>query len=142
MPIQVIMPKLGESVDEGTITKWLKVSGEKVEEYEPLLEVNTDKVDTEVPSPASGVVLEILAPEGVTVRAGAILALIEAVGETPATEAGQTGRGAEPPVLRRRGGALVAHPRSRWMGHLGHDRRRRSRRRRTADCRPGRPQRR
>ena len=53
MPTQVIMPQLGESVVEGTITRWLKAVGEPVEEYEPLLEVNTDKVDTEVPSPAA-----------------------------------------------------------------------------------------
>ena len=70
MPTKVIMPSLGESVVEGTITKWLKSKGEVVEEYEPLLEVNTDKVDSEIPSPASGVLLDILVPEGTTIQAG------------------------------------------------------------------------
>ncbi len=60
MPIQVLMPQFGESVFEGTITRWLKAVGDRVEAYEPLLEVNTDKVDTEVPSPAAGTLLEIL----------------------------------------------------------------------------------
>jgi len=64
MSIQVTMPQLGESVNEASLTKWLKSVGEAVEENEPLVEVNTDKVDTEVPSPASGVILEILAPVG------------------------------------------------------------------------------
>jgi pyruvate/2-oxoglutarate dehydrogenase complex dihydrolipoamide acyltransferase (E2) component len=83
MPTQVIMPQLGESVLEGTITRWLKAAGEAVEENEPLVEVNTDKVDTEIPSPASGVLLEILVPAGTTVKAGAPLAWIGQAGETP-----------------------------------------------------------
>ena len=81
MPTKVIMPKLGESVVEGTVTAWLKKEGEEIEEYEPLLEVNTDKVDTEVPSPASGTVLKILVPEEETVEAGTILAWIGEPGE-------------------------------------------------------------
>lgn len=87
MPVQVVMPQLGESVVEGTISKWLKAKGEQVEEYEPLLEVNTDKVDSEIPSPASGTLLDILIPEGTTVNAGTLLAWIGAPGESP--EAGQ-----------------------------------------------------
>ncbi len=83
MPTQVVMPQLGESVEEGTITKWLKTKGDTVAEYEPLLEINTDKVDTEIPSPAAGVILDILAPEGATVRAGEILAWIGDAGEAP-----------------------------------------------------------
>ena len=89
MPTQVVMPQLGESVVEGTITKWLKAAGESVEENEPLVEVNTDKVDTEVPSPASGVLLEILAPEGTTVQAGRLLARIGAAGEASSTGRGE-----------------------------------------------------
>jgi pyruvate/2-oxoglutarate dehydrogenase complex dihydrolipoamide acyltransferase (E2) component len=81
MAIEVIMPQLGESVVEGTITKWLKAVGEAVEEYEALLEVNTDKVDTEVPSPASGVMLARLVEEGTVVRAGTVLAWIGMRGE-------------------------------------------------------------
>ena len=82
MPTKVIMPKLGESVVEGTVMAWLKQSGETIEEYEPLLEVNTDKVDTEIPSPASGTILTILIPEGQTVSAGTTLAWIGEPGET------------------------------------------------------------
>jgi 2-oxoglutarate dehydrogenase dihydrolipoamide succinyltransferase (E2 component) len=83
MPTQVLMPQLGESVIEGTITKWLKSVGDKVKEYDPLIEINTDKVDTEVPSPADGVLLEILVPEGTVVQAGQLLAWIGSAGEEP-----------------------------------------------------------
>lgn len=81
MSIEVIMPSLGESVVEGTISKWLKRVGEAVEEFEPLLEVNTDKVDSEIPSPGTGILLEILIPEGETVSAGTVLARIGKPGE-------------------------------------------------------------
>ena len=63
MATQVLMPQLGEAVEEATITKWLKAEGETVEEYEALVEVNTDKVDTEIPAPISGTVLKIATPE-------------------------------------------------------------------------------
>lgn len=88
MTIKVIMPSLGESVVEGTISKWLKKVGEPVDEFEPLLEVNTDKVDSEIPSPGSGVLLEILVPEGETVTAGTVLAMIgepEELASSPGT---------------------------------------------------------
>ncbi|MDY6873394.1 MAG: dihydrolipoamide acetyltransferase family protein [Chloroflexota bacterium] len=81
MPTKVIMPKLGESVVEGTVTAWMKNEGEKIEEYESLLEVNTDKVTTEVPSPAAGILLKILVPEGETVAAETVLAWIGEPGE-------------------------------------------------------------
>jgi 2-oxoglutarate dehydrogenase E2 component (dihydrolipoamide succinyltransferase) len=81
MPIQVLMPQLGESVVEGTISKWLKEIGDEVKEFEPLLEVITDKVDTEIPSPAEGTILAILVTEGTTVNAGSTLAWIGAEGE-------------------------------------------------------------
>lgn len=81
MPTEVIMPQLGESVVEGTVTKWLKQVGDQVEEFEPLLEVNTDKVDTEVPSPATGTVLEVYVAEGETVEAGTLLAMLGEAGE-------------------------------------------------------------
>ncbi len=77
MTVEVTMPQLGESVVEGTITRWLKKTGEYVEEYEALLEINTDKVDTEIPSPSSGILTAILAPEGATVQVGAALARID-----------------------------------------------------------------
>ncbi|MCB9453526.1 MAG: 2-oxo acid dehydrogenase subunit E2 [Anaerolineaceae bacterium] len=83
MPTQVIMPQLGESVVEGTVSRWLKQVGDAVEEYEPLLEVSTDKVDTEVPSPASGVLLQITVQEGETVERGTLLAIVGQPGEKP-----------------------------------------------------------
>lgn len=81
MPTKVIMPQLGESVVEGTITKWLKTTGDPVQEYEPLIEVNTDKVDTEIASPESGILLGVIVPEGTTVQAGTLLAWIGQPGE-------------------------------------------------------------
>ncbi|NLG96167.1 MAG: 2-oxo acid dehydrogenase subunit E2 [Chloroflexi bacterium] len=81
MPTQVIMPQLGESVVEGTVTRWLKQEGEPVEEFESLLEVNTDKVDTEIPAPAGGTLLKILAQEGETIKAGTVIAWIGSPGE-------------------------------------------------------------
>ena len=83
MATEVIMPQLGESVVEGTVTKWLVEEGDQIDEFEALLEVNTDKVDTEVPAPASGVLLKIYVPEGQTVNAGTLLAAIGEPGETP-----------------------------------------------------------
>ncbi len=86
---RVVMPQLGESVHEGTISRWLVKPGDKVVEFEPLLEVDTDKVSAEVPSPVSGILREILAKEGQTVQAGAEIAVIEvgADGEVAATPA-------------------------------------------------------
>ncbi|WP_304503479.1 biotin/lipoyl-containing protein, partial [Corynebacterium glutamicum] len=72
----VEMPELGESVTEGTITQWLKAVGDTVEVDEPLLEVSTDKVDTEIPSPVAGTIVEILADEDDTVDVGAVIARI------------------------------------------------------------------
>ncbi len=82
MATKVVVPRLGEGVDEVTVTKWLKHEGETVNELEPLLEVNTDKVDTEVPSPTSGTVLKIVAQEGVPAKVGSILAFIGKPGES------------------------------------------------------------
>ena len=77
MSVSVSMPQLGESVTEGTVTRWLKKEGERVEVDEPLLEVSTDKVDTEIPSPASGILRSIAVDEDETVAVGAQLAVIE-----------------------------------------------------------------
>src|SRR5205814_244496 len=77
MTVTVSMPQLGESVTEGTVTRWLKKEGERVEVDEPLLEVSTDKVDTEIPSPASGVLRGISVDEDETVAVGAQLAVID-----------------------------------------------------------------
>ncbi len=81
---EVVMPQMGVSVSEGTITKWLKSEGEHIGRDEPLLEISTDKVDTEVPSPAEGVVAQILVPEGETVEVGTVLAVIAPEGAAPA----------------------------------------------------------
>jgi pyruvate dehydrogenase E2 component (dihydrolipoamide acetyltransferase) len=90
--VEVVMPQMGVSVSEGTITKWLKQVGEEVTADEPLLEISTDKVDTEVPSPGSGVVQQILVQEGETVDVGTKLALIG-----PAGADGAPSAPAEPP---------------------------------------------
>ncbi|MBO2452611.1 2-oxoglutarate dehydrogenase, E2 component, dihydrolipoamide succinyltransferase [Actinomadura barringtoniae] len=87
MPVSVTMPQLGESVTEGTVTRWLKKEGEHVETDEPLLEVSTDKVDTEIPSPASGILTSITVAEDETVEVGAELAVIGEAGEAPAPAA-------------------------------------------------------
>ncbi|TVU86709.1 2-oxoglutarate dehydrogenase, E2 component, dihydrolipoamide succinyltransferase [Corynebacterium aurimucosum] len=87
MAHSVVMPELGESVTEGTITQWLKSVGDTVEVDEPLLEVSTDKVDTEIPSPVAGTILEIKAEEDDTVDVGAVIAIIGDEGESaPAAE--------------------------------------------------------
>src|SRR5258708_3255110 len=77
MPVSVVMPQLGESVTEGTVTRWLKKEGEHVSADEPLLEVSTDKVDTEIPSPATGILRGIVVDEDETVAVGAQLAFID-----------------------------------------------------------------
>ena len=84
MATLVKMPQLGESVVEGTVVRWLKAPGDAVAKHEPLLEISTDKIDTEVPAPADGVLLEILVTEGMTVAAGTQLATIGAPGTAPA----------------------------------------------------------
>src|SRR4051812_38271810 len=81
MSTSVTMPRLGESVTEGTVTRWLKSEGDHVDADEPLLEVSTDKVDTEVPSPASGTLLSIKVQEDETVEIGVELAVIGEAGE-------------------------------------------------------------
>ncbi len=82
--IEVVMPQMGESITEGTVSKWLKSVGDKIEKDEPLLEISTDKVDAEVPSPAAGTLLEIRVNEGETVEVGSVVALVGAEGSTPA----------------------------------------------------------
>ncbi|MBI1941815.1 MAG: E3 binding domain-containing protein, partial [Acidobacteria bacterium] len=80
MPTNVIMPQMGESIAEGTVTKWLKKVGERVERDEPLLEISTDKVDAEIPSPASGILAKIMVKENETVEVNAVLGLIDGEG--------------------------------------------------------------
>src|SRR5689334_2466673 len=74
--IDVVMPQMGESIVEGTLTRWLKKPGDKVERDEPLFEISTDKVDTEIPSPTAGVLSEVLVQEGATVAINSVVARI------------------------------------------------------------------
>src|SRR5215207_7277315 len=90
----VVMPQMGESIVEGTLTKWLKKPGERVERDEPLFEISTDKVDTEIPSPASGVLQEILVEEGKTVGINTIVGRIAEEGGAAAAPAAA----AQPPA--------------------------------------------
>ncbi len=102
MATNIVMPQLGESVVEGTVGKWFKKVGDKVEQYEPIMEVVTDKVTTEIPSPAAGTLLQIIIPEGTTVKAGTVLAVIGAAGETQPPAA--------PPSTTREGSAASSQP--------------------------------
>src|SRR5437016_6433484 len=87
MPTDVVMPQMGESIAEGTVVKWLKKIGETVERDEPLLEISTDKVDAEIPSPSSGTLTEIIAQEGQTVGVNTVVARIGADGEAAGASA-------------------------------------------------------
>ena len=84
MPTDIIMPQMGESIVEGTITKWLKKPGDKVQRDEPLFEISTDKVDAEIPAPASGVLQEIKVTEGTTVGINTVVGTIAGDGEAAA----------------------------------------------------------
>ncbi len=84
MPTEVVMPQMGESIFEGTITKWLKKAGDAVEKDEPLFEISTDKVDAEIPSPVSGVLHEVKIAEGATVTVNTVVAVIAEKGEAVA----------------------------------------------------------
>src|SRR5215471_15371376 len=92
--IDVVMPQMGESIVEGTLTKWLKQPGERVERDEPLFEISTDKVDTEIPSPSAGTLAEVVVQEGQTVAINSIVGRIQD-GSGPAAAAAQA-----PPVER------------------------------------------
>src|ERR1700730_11745821 len=84
MATDVIMPQMGESIAEGTITKWLKKVGDPVKRDEPIFEISTDKVDAEIPSPVAGTLLDIKVPEGATVAINTVVASIGEAGEKPA----------------------------------------------------------
>src|ERR1700751_3566286 len=80
MAVDIVMPQMGESIFEGTITKWLKKPGDKVERDEPLFEISTDKVDAEIPSPSASVLKEIKVGEGKTVPIQTVVGVIDAAG--------------------------------------------------------------
>jgi 2-oxoglutarate dehydrogenase E2 component (dihydrolipoamide succinyltransferase) len=96
MPTEVVMPQMGESIAEGTITKWLVKVGDRVERDQPLFEISTDKVDAEIPSPAAGTLLEVRNKEGETVPVNQVVALIGAAGEQPAAAAQAAASAAAP----------------------------------------------
>ena len=97
MPTDVVMPQMGESIFEGTITKWLKKPGDKVSRDEPLFEISTDKVDAEIPSPTAGVLKEIKVPEGTTVQVNTVVGTIAAEGEAAGAPAAATPAAAPQP---------------------------------------------
>src|ERR1700733_7456671 len=99
--IDVVMPQMGESIVEGTLTKWLKKAGDTVGRDEPLFEISTDKVDTEIPSPAAGVLAEVLIEEGKTVGINTIVARINHGASAPP---------AAPPQTEADGAPLAAAP--------------------------------
>jgi len=119
MPTEIKMPQLGESVVEGTISRWLKRPGDQVEKYEPLLEVTTDKVDSEVPAPEAGLLREILVAEGQTVRVGTPIALLEL---SEAAVVAEVRAASAAPALSSNGGAhpAAALPASGAPGQSGY----------------------
>ena len=98
MAADVVMPQMGESIFEGTITKWLKKPGDKVERDEPLFEISTDKVDAEIPSPSAGVLKEIKVSEGQTVPINTVVAVIDAAGTASAASAPAPAKAAPAPT--------------------------------------------
>jgi pyruvate dehydrogenase E2 component (dihydrolipoamide acetyltransferase) len=98
---QVVMPQMGESITEGTVSKWLKKVGDKIEKDEPLLEISTDKVDAEVPSPAAGTLLSINVQEGETVEVGSVLALVGAEGAVANGQRAEGSKSAAQQVLEQ-----------------------------------------
>src|SRR6266853_3108656 len=96
MAVDIVMPQMGESIFEGTITKWLKKPGDKVERDEPLFEISTDKVDAEIPSPSAGVLKEIKVGEGQTVPIQTIVGVIDAAGSAAAAQAPAPAKTAAP----------------------------------------------
>jgi pyruvate/2-oxoglutarate dehydrogenase complex dihydrolipoamide acyltransferase (E2) component len=117
MPTKVIMPQLGESVVEGTVSRWLKQVGDAIDQYEPLLEVSTDKVDTEVPAPAAGVLLQILVAAGQTVERGAVLALIGTPDEQASGEQADGEPASAPRAIPAEQGQMV-NGNGEYTGHV------------------------
>ncbi|HSZ17805.1 MAG TPA: 2-oxo acid dehydrogenase subunit E2, partial [Terracidiphilus sp.] len=114
MAVDVVMPQMGESIFEGTITKWLKKPGDKVERDEPLFEISTDKVDAEIPSPSAGVLKEIKIPEGQTVPIQTVVAVIDgasgAAASAPAPATAPTAAKAAPAPAAQVQAAALAKP--------------------------------
>ncbi|MDR3774227.1 MAG: 2-oxo acid dehydrogenase subunit E2, partial [Terracidiphilus sp.] len=126
MPTDVIMPQMGESIVEGTITKWLKKPGDRVEKDEPLFEISTDKVDAEIPSPAAGILTEIKTPEGATVGINTVVAVIggaapasaQATPPAQAPEPHKTAIGTDV-VMPQMGESIVEGTITKWLKKVG-----------------------
>lgn len=112
MTLEFKMPKLGESVTEGTIGRWLKQPGDTLEQYEPMLEVTTDKVDTEVSAPINGTLLEILVPEGETVAVGTIIARLAEAGEAAQTATNNEAVTAAAPAVAATAATVAGTPKA------------------------------
>ena len=124
MPTDIVMPQMGESIFEGTITKWLKKPGDKVQRDEPLFEISTDKVDAEIPAPAAGILQDIKVAEGATVQVNTVVGTISAEGESgaaksapasPSTPAKKEAAPPKPPAqaAEPKAAAPVSQPRGR-----------------------------
>ena len=126
MATKVLVPLLGEGVEEVTVTKWLKQEGDSINELEPLLEVNTDKVDTEIPAPSSGVVLKIQMKEGTVAKVGEVLAVIGQAGESvedagepePQEEKIEQAESAQPETITATAPSTVHRPPSTDLGFI------------------------
>ena len=112
MSVEVVMPQMGESITEGTVSKWLKAVGDKIGKDEPILEISTDKVDAEVPSPGAGILLEIRHQEGETVEVGTVVAVIGEEGEQAAGSSSQQSAVSDQPVLAKTDEPVVEEAKS------------------------------
>src|SRR4051794_37560840 len=131
MPTDIVMPQMGESIVEGTITKWLKKPGDKIQRDEPLFEISTDKVDAEIPAPASGVLRDIKVTEGTTVQVNTVVGTIAADGEAAAPiapaktsavpETSPAPAGKKPEAATPRPAAQQAEPQAPEVSHEEED---------------------
>ncbi|HEV2486600.1 MAG TPA: 2-oxo acid dehydrogenase subunit E2 [Terracidiphilus sp.] len=125
MPTDVIMPQMGESIVEGTITKWLKKAGDRVEKDEPLFEISTDKVDAEIPSPVAGVLSEIKVPEGATVGINTVVAVIGRAADQSEVSAPEANSatphvaGGTDVVMPQMGESIVEGTITKWLKKVG-----------------------
>src|SRR6266581_3947256 len=125
MAVEVIMPQMGESIFEGTITKWLKKPGDTIQRDEPLFEISTDKVDAEIPSPAAGTLKEIKIAEGATVQINTVVAVISdgangtaSASAPPAAASAGSGPGTEVPMPQM-GESITEGTITKWLKQVG-----------------------
>src|SRR5512135_3042308 len=112
MLVDIVMPKMGESIQEGRILRWMKKPGDKIDKDESILEISTDKVDSEIPSPSAGFLSRIVIPEGETVEVGTVIAVVEteagALKREATVAAAQTKSEAQEPVVEARAPAPIS----------------------------------